>query len=958
MSANNNSPIIFGPSGATNLTNTIVTGSGDGTGTPAASTVRGTDGVGTDIAGGNLVLRPGNGTGAGGSGNLIIQTAPAAVVAAPAIANPQNSVNTNGTSITAAYTVPATANRVLIVQSIVQNAVNTTGTPTYGGVNMTLLNRTLAGGNAVTQEIWYLVAPAAGSANLIFNYAASTQILLNIYTATGVDQTTPFNTVSSSGSAAVSVSLTPASAVNQTVVDFLALTSNAGVTTTAGQTPIQNTTTGFSVFGFQTQKAGVAGTTTMSYSFGGSTYNFAYVAIAIRPITNTAANTLTEVLRVSPSGALGLSGAVYGSSGQVLTSQGSSLPPAWSTPAASSVKNYLGTVNGVNNNGDFETGAVGNWVLGNATLTSALPTGTPTFGSGAAGTLGLSVVNSGTLQGSFSLSYASSAATTAGNFVSSPTITIDREDQAKVLSFRFYYSPTVNPTNANFSGTSSNSFGVAIWDVANSSWIIPSGVFNLTQGSGVGIATGSFQTPSNATQLRLVVYNANATAGAVTILLDDFFLGPQAQLQAPAMSDWTSTDSASFTVNNCGTVTGQSIWTRRVGDHLEVVGYFVAGTPAAGALSISLPSRYVIASAKLPSATNGTLVGQAQLNASGAGTAFTAASSGVVQVFYDGSTTTGVFVTNQYASNAFSKANASAFVNSGNSLTFKFSVPIQGWSSNTVSSSDTDTRVVAMTATGTVPATSAANPFIYPTVTFDTHGAYNPSTGRYTIPVSGFYRIRSTTAGNPAAFTGANIYRNGTIVQPASGSADSNGYLDAQFFQAFNAGDVIDVRPNNTMSVASSSKNLLSIERLSGPAVVQASEIVTLRYTNTAGTVISGATTIPFATRTYDSHLMWNGTQATAVRTGRIRVTATIQIQALTLATTGNVSLQVNKNGTFYANLGLVIGSGGAGVGYVIKGSETVDVLPGDVLTIVGNSSTTPTLSTGANQNSLCMEYI
>ena len=191
-------------------------------------------------------------------------------------------------------------------------------------------------------------------------------------------------------------------------------------------------------------------------------------------------------------------------------------------------KNYLGTVNDVNLNGDFELGNTTGWSLGTiGTLTGGIPTGTPTFGSGASGNLSISAVSSGQLAGSYSLSYLSSAATTAGNMLSSDAFTIDIADQAKVLRYEFSYKAQTNPNNANWSGSSSSSFGIAAWDVTNSVWLGVPGRFGMIQSSGVGVAEGTFQTNSNTSQIRFIVYNANATTGAVTVYFDDFALGPQ-----------------------------------------------------------------------------------------------------------------------------------------------------------------------------------------------------------------------------------------------------------------------------------------------------------------------------------------------------------------------------------------------------------------------------------------------
>lgn len=56
---------------------TVILGSGDGTGTTAAPTIRGAARTGTNVAGPNLVIDAMNGTGTGGSGSIIFRTAAA-----------------------------------------------------------------------------------------------------------------------------------------------------------------------------------------------------------------------------------------------------------------------------------------------------------------------------------------------------------------------------------------------------------------------------------------------------------------------------------------------------------------------------------------------------------------------------------------------------------------------------------------------------------------------------------------------------------------------------------------------------------------------------------------------------------------------------------------------------------------------------------------------------------------
>ena len=182
-------------------------------------------------------------------------------------------------------------------------------------------------------------------------------------------------------------------------------------------------------------------------------------------------------------------------------------------------------------NGDFELGSTAGWSCGQiGTLVNGLPTSlTPTFGAdNATGTsnLTLSAVNTNIIAGTYSMSAAFSGVTVQGDMIHTNAFNIDNEDQAKVLGWKVFYKAQSGASNANWSGTSSNSFGVAFWDVTNSAWLSNTGNFSFTQSSGIGMASGSFQTAINTTQIRMVIYNVNATSGAITLYLDDASVGP------------------------------------------------------------------------------------------------------------------------------------------------------------------------------------------------------------------------------------------------------------------------------------------------------------------------------------------------------------------------------------------------------------------------------------------------
>lgn len=140
-----------------------------------------------------------------------------------------------------------------------------------------------------------------------------------------------------------------------------------------------------------------------------------------------------------------------------------------------------------------------------------------------------------------------------------------------------------------------------------------------------------------------------------------------------ATTPWNN--SLSFTPNSFGTTTN-NFWTRRMGDSLEVQGWFTSGTTTAATASLTLP--VTIDSAKLPNSSGGTLL-TLYANTNGAGTV---AANGVLNtVFYDGSDTAKVYLGYQVQNSpqSYLKNNASLFAVSGNILSFHFTIPVSGW---------------------------------------------------------------------------------------------------------------------------------------------------------------------------------------------------------------------------------------------------------------------------------------
>jgi hypothetical protein len=533
--------------------------------------------------------------------------------------------------------------------------------------------------------------------------------------------------------------------------------------------------------------------------------------------------------------------------------------------------------------------------------------------------------------------------------VASDAFNIDAEDQGKVLSWKFYYKAQTNPANANWSGTSSNSFGVAIYDVTNSTWLGVAGQFSMTQSSGIGISTGTFQTATTTAQLRIVVYNVNATSGAVTVYFDDFSVGPQTSPIGAIVTDW---ESFTPTFTGFGTPTNVRFFSRRVGDKLEVVGNLTTGTTTAVLASITLPSGRVLDTNKLGIAANttaaaGTRVGWAGMN-SGGGNAYYS------MLTAPGTSTSLVYIGPAAGSSTqFVPANGSGF-NSGVTVYIEFCVPIAGWSSTVQMSNDTDTRVIAMAAYAAPTGTPQASATIlnFGAANLDTHAGWNGTT-TYTVPVSGVYEVSVEAANTGTAATGKGcqleLRKNGSSVfalsAPQSDASSSRTWAQATGLVSCVAGDTLSAYYFTSFAspVFQAGVGNISIKRLSGPSVIAATESINARYTTAAGQsiangLVSGtAATVNFGTKVFDSHnavTVGAGWVFTAPVSGKYLVAANLcYTSASWTAGTGAVRLMLNKNGTDYSRLDHRAGAAFTGE-FGIGGSDFVDLLAGDTVAI------------------------
>lgn len=534
---------------------------------------------------------------------------------------------------------------------------------------------------------------------------------------------------------------------------------------------------------------------------------------------------------------------------------------------AGGTKNYLGTVNGVNGNGNFELGATTKWALFNTTLTSGIPTGSISAGAASVGTF--NTVSSGQLAGTYSLQTASAAAWSAGQGFISDAFTIDSEDKAKAFSFSLYYSVISGSANLTFSGTSTNTFAVYIYDVTNSLWIQPSGVYQINQISGAGYARGTFQTSSNGTQYRVAILAVNASAGAVTMYWDDFTCGPSTYVYGSPTAYLgnlgTITVTAVTSNPTKGTVAVDRIMGSRVGNRVMLDYQYQqsgAGSSAAGSgdYLFALPAGMSFDSATITPYSGAIHTTNVGLATSFVGTAIMtqgtrtsvgacyAYSATTFRVWFAGAAVDGGSLINYVISSAQSGFTEAATIG----YAFNINAPILGYSSNVQMSDSTASNIIvcSYSKSATQAVTADVTNITFPNKNFDTSSAFNGTT--FTAPAPGYYQITGAYISATTA-TGFTVYAWVNAVQNiALGSCNSNGGSPATIAGLIylNANDALTFRPNASMTLSAIGN--LQIQRLAFSTTIAATDTVAASYWLSAGFAASTTVPINFDSKEYD----------------------------------------------------------------------------------------------------------
>jgi hypothetical protein len=579
--------------------------------------------------------------------------------------------------------------------------------------------------------------------------------------------------------------------------------------------------------------------------------------------------------------------------------------------------------------------------------------------------------SSSPLRGAYSFLLSRPAANKQGEGVAF-AFTIDPADKASVLSVSFDYTIAsgtfASGTQAPGTITPSD-ITVWIYDVTNGIVGQVSPYVLTGNGSNSFHFKGVFQSSSSSVSYRLLFHCGTTNTTAFDLKIDNVQVGPQIQLEGPAVSDWVSytptISSGTGTITN-STAAGQ--W-RRVGDSMEIQVILTFNSTSVGTWTqpiLSLPSGYAIDTTKMASGYTGTF-GQALFENFGNNAYINAGiepySSTSIQFFYS---------TNASGS-ATSITQAAPFtISSGSYFTGNLIVPILGWSSNVLMSSDTDTRIVAAQAnviTGSQTLSGSYQNITNINIFSDTHGAWNASTGVYTVPVTGYYFVSAlysyanSSSGNYGELQ--IVTSNGSLSSPATLLTAQAAVtpISGTFYLTVGQTITIQAYQNTGGSFAYDTNNSgsrFSIQRLSGPSVIAATDTVSASYYNTAETTLTngGSTTIPWPTKDFDTHGQMN--TSTGVYTvpvaGKYRVSATIQIA--TTLTAARMGLFIYHGATAMA---FVASIQTTGTNTSVSVTKTIQCLAGDTLSIQGNNangSGTTTITTNTNDNFVSIDRI
>lgn len=244
-----------------------------------------------------------------------------------------------------------------------------------------------------------------------------------------------------------------------------------------------------------------------------------------------------------------------------------------------------------------------------------------------------------------------------------------------------------------------------------------------------------FEAVSSSDSYRLILHQTTTNASASDISIDDVKLTVAVPNPTPILEGWKSvTCTGSWSTN-----TTYTCLERRVGDELEVQAFIsLSGAPTSTTFTLTIPGSRSIDENKLSGGSSvAQNLGYGRILDSGT-------EDYPAHVQYIDTTTVRPLQLTDAAGTPVSAVNQSSPFTfaSGDSIQMFFRVPIANWNSgNAVPSGQLHLQTIYAAAYGNPASATTGNPLIFPTEVEDIHSAYNASTGLFTAPKAGKYKV-------------------------------------------------------------------------------------------------------------------------------------------------------------------------------------------------------------------------
>lgn len=408
---------------------------------------------------------------------------------------------------------------------------------------------------------------------------------------------------------------------------------------------------------------------------------------------------------------------------------------------------------------------------------------------------------------------------------------------------------------------------------------------------------------------------------AYTVKFDNFQVSRQSTVYgnyAGYLGQLTTTSNWTTNTTHVG-----KYWRTAEGNLKAQVTLFITGTPTTSTnLYVNLPAGLVIDTARMSTNTSSNLVGDGKVLDTGT-TIYK------LSLRHQTDTSIGVLVlavggTYLQDANSYVRHDIpNTFIN-GDEISIYYEVPIVGWASPQLLSSEAETRVVAGWVGGSsmsVTSGAGATTVVYNTIVEDTHGdTYNTSTGAWTCKIPGWYHFDYKTVDGtitPASadrsiqlslsVDGAGEY--GIVQHPTLNTQLRGITIGSTFRLKLKAGQVVRVRAESSLGdtytvLNNTGYSYLQWCMIQGPAQIAASEEVNAkRFSSSTAAVYNSATTVAWTNSDYDSHNGFGTSSVYTVKTpGKYQVTARVNLASVSASTVERIMyVLIRQNGTVKA---------------------------------------------------------